>query len=161
MHVAYAFSRLPVIATSADLIQSAVEVFKAYQLDGSEALFGFLAAIFPSSIDPTIHELYLNCAIQLPGHDADILRVARDSHYIDGSRAFEILTSTPNKSETAVVTALLTICARFKLSTTLIKFLCEAIIKREKSTAYFINNAQQIVEQYLNNFAPEEAHNVL
>jgi len=54
-HVAMAFSRLPIIAVSTDLISSAVEVFKAYNLDGSEALFGFLAAIFPSSIDPKIH----------------------------------------------------------------------------------------------------------
>jgi len=59
LHVAHAFSLLPVIATSTELIQSAVEVFKLYQLEGSEALFNFLASIFPSSIDPQIHKLYL------------------------------------------------------------------------------------------------------
>lgn len=133
-------------------------MFRAYGLDGSEALFSFLAAIFPSSVDSTIHELYLQCAIQLENHDADILRVARDSQCIDPERAFNIMTSTPSKSEQAVVTAMLTICARFKLTPLLIKFLCEALIKREKQYAYFTNNAQQIVEQYLSNFAPEEAH---
>lgn len=63
IHVAHAFSLLPVIATSTELIQSAVEVFKLYQLEGSEALFNFLASIFPSSIDPQIHRLYLQCAV--------------------------------------------------------------------------------------------------
>jgi len=58
-HVAHAFSRLPIIATSSTLIQSAVDVFKAYQLDGTEALFSFLAAIFPSSIEAPIHKMYL------------------------------------------------------------------------------------------------------
>lgn len=58
-HVAFAFSRLPIIATNTTLISATVDVFKAFQLDGSEALFSFLAAIFPSSIDPQIHQMYL------------------------------------------------------------------------------------------------------
>lgn len=161
MHVAAAFAILPVIATSTDLIQYAVQVFTSYELDGSEALFSFLAAIFPSSIDPAIHQMYLKCAIQLPGHDNDIVRVARDSHYINGEEAFKILTTTPSKSDTAVVTALLTICSRFKLSPMLCKFLCEAIIKRDKSAHFFVSNAPAIIEQYLTSFAPEESHVVL
>lgn len=76
-----------------------MDVFKAYELEGSEAQFTFLAAIFPSSIDPIIHQMYLKCSVQLPNHDADILRVARDSHYIQGEDAFKILTQTSNKSE--------------------------------------------------------------
>jgi hypothetical protein len=43
--------------------------------------------------------MYLKCAVQLPNHDSDILRVARDSHYISGEEAFKILTTTPNKSD--------------------------------------------------------------
>ncbi|CAL6082010.1 Clathrin_heavy chain [Hexamita inflata] len=160
-HVAMAFSRLPVIATSTELISAAVEVFKAYHLDGTEALFSFLASIFPSSIDSSIHKMYLQCAIQLQGHDNDIIRVARESHYIAGEEAFQILTTTPNKSDSAVVTALLTICSRFKLSAVLAKFLCEATIKREKTAQFFVQNAAAIVEQYLVSFAPEESHIIL
>lgn len=74
-------------------------MFKAFNLDGSEALFSFLAAIFPSSIDPQIHQMYLRCAIMLSNHDNDIMIVARDSHYINGEDAFNILVSTPTKSE--------------------------------------------------------------
>lgn len=131
-HVAAAFAKLPIIAVSTELISSAVEVFKAFGLDGSEALFSFLAAIFPSSIDPKIHEMYLTCAMQLQGRENDIMLVARESHYINGEAAFKILVGTPTKQEQAVVTALLTICSRFKLSDILVKFLCESIIKREK-----------------------------
>lgn len=43
----------------------------------------------------------------------------------------------------------------------LCKFLCEAIIKRDKSTQFFVSNAPSIIEQYLTSFAPEEAHVVL
>lgn len=161
LHVAAAFAKLPIIAVSTELIASAVEVFKAFNLDGSEAMFSFLAAIFPSSIDPQIHQMYLRCAVMLSSHENDIMIVARDSHYINGEDAFNILVSTPTKSEQAVVTALLTICARFKLSNVLVKFLCEAIIKREKQTAYFVMHAGAIMEQYFTNFAPEESHLIL
>ena len=87
MHVALAFAALPVIATSAELTVSAVQVFESYNLSGSEALFRFLATVFPSSIDPEIHKLYLKCAVQ-GNKDADILRVCRDSGFIDGVTAF-------------------------------------------------------------------------
>ena len=89
------------------------------------------------------------------------MRVASDSHYISGEDAFTILTTTPNKSDQAVVTALLTICSRFKLSNLLVKFLCEATIKRDKATAYFVTHAGAIMEQYFTAFAPEEAHLIL
>jgi len=69
-----------------------------------------------------------------------------------------ILTTTPSKSDNAVVTALLTICSRYQMSAVLVKFLCEAIIKREKQYQFFVNNACPILEQYLTVFTPQEAH---
>lgn len=157
-HVALAFSRSPIVATSPDIVVSAVQVFEAYNLQGSEALFIFLAAIFPSSTDPGIHNLYLRTAIQLPSHETDILRVAQESQYIDGGVAFTTLTETEAANPAAVVTALLTACMRFKLTGRLVSFLCEAIVKKTPGAQYFSGNATSIFEQYLTNYAPAECH---
>lgn len=56
MHVAAAFSRLSVVATTGSLISSCCEVFEAYGLAGSDAQFNFLSAVYPSSTESSVAE---------------------------------------------------------------------------------------------------------
>ncbi|KAH0577255.1 Clathrin heavy chain [Spironucleus salmonicida] len=159
-HVAQAFSVLPIIAASPELSVAAIQVFESFDLSGSEALFSFLKNIFPSSVEPAIHTLYLKCAVQ-GNKEQDILLVARESTVIEGQEAFDVLTQTSTKSEPTVITALLTICMRFNLSKVLASFLCEICVKNPKNMHYFISNSTAILEQFLTAFAPEQCDQIL
>lgn len=134
----------------------------------TEALYSFLFSIYASSNDTRIHASLLKTAVTLKDKDEIILKLSRESQYIDGQECFSILTTMTNTrtcNMNTIISALLAISARFRLARELVMCLCQAVniqqYDNDTCMKFFGTNACLILTEFLTKYSPDQTGVVL